>query len=164
MFRAYGAKPAIGLAIAVTCLQLLLHAVFRLAISPFFLVASGFTVLLGSIDLLVASPRFFRLEPFAQNFVMGTVFLVTLFTRLPLVAWFAAALPEKVRPNLDEHGHHYLRKVTLVWVVYFYIKSLIFLYLAYQVDLGNLILLRSLIGGVSLVLMFVGEIIFRKFR
>jgi uncharacterized membrane protein len=163
VFRAHGAKPAIALALGVTGLQLLLHWVLRAGLSPFFIVASGFTILFGVIDLLIATPRFFRLEPFVQNFIMGSVFLATLFTRMPIATWFATGLPERIRPRLDSpETRRYLRNVTVVWAAYFHVKGLLFLYLAFQVDLGELVLLRTIIGGGTLVLMFLGELTYRK--
>ena len=157
-----GAKPAIGLAIATTLVQLGAHRVLGEKVSPFFLTASGFTVLFGMIDLFLASPRYFRLEPAVQNYLMGAVFLFTWFTRAPLALWFAKALPEPLRPALDSSEQGYLRKVTLIWALYFLVKASFFLWLAFQVDLGRLIVLRSLIGGLSLGLMFGGEILYRK--
>ena len=165
VFEGYGAKPAIAMAIGVTFIQLFAHWILELSLSPFFLVASGFTVALGSIDLVIASPQFYRLEPFAQNFVMSVMFASTLFTKMPMVAWFAAALPEKIRPNVsvtDPAGRRYFRQVTFVWSIYFVLKSFFFLYLAFQVDLGRLVILRSVIGGVTLAMMLGGELAYRK--
>ena len=161
-FQAYGAKPAIALALVVTAVTLLIHLIFKLKISPFFMVAAGFTVVLGSIDLVVSTPRFFRLEPFAQNFLMGAVFLVTVLMKRPIAEWFAAALPASVRPELGPGSRGYLQGVTLAWSIYFFLKSFLFLYLALQVDLGRLVILRSVIGGASLAVMFGGELAYRK--
>jgi uncharacterized membrane protein len=161
-FHWIGPKAAIGLAISITLIQVIVHWIYSLRFSPIFIVAAGFTVLFGSIDLFLESPQFFRLEPFAQNLVVGTVFLLSLLGRVPVVVWFASGLPEPVRPDLSVIGNDYLRKLTFLWGIYFCVKAGIFFYLAYQVDLGSLVVLRSLIGGGSLVLMFVGEIIYRK--
>ncbi|MCM2276682.1 MAG: septation protein IspZ [Oligoflexia bacterium] len=162
-FRTFGPRPAILLAIVLTFAQALYHRIRGLRFSPFFLVASGFTIVFGSIDLLlVAHPRFFRFGPFAQNFLLGIAFLGTLLSRAPAIAWFAAALPRELRSDLDRVGNRYLHRVTLVWGLYFLLKAFLFLYLAFRVDLGVLILLRSVIGGGSLVLMFVGELAYRK--
>src|SRR4051812_25841669 len=50
-FRIYGPKPAIAFGIGVTCIQLVFHRLYRIRPSPFFLLASGFTVAFGTIDL-----------------------------------------------------------------------------------------------------------------
>jgi uncharacterized membrane protein len=71
-------------------------------------------------------------------------------------------LPAAFRPKIGPEMGGYLRKLTLIWGFYLILKGLIFLYLAYHVNLGHLILLRSLIGGGSLALMIGGEIIYRK--
>jgi intracellular septation protein A len=163
MFHVHGAKPAIALAIGVTGLQLLAHWRLKLKISPFFIVASGFTVLFGVIDLFLATPRFFRLEPFAQNMIMGLVFLTTVILKKPIAVWFANALPERVRPDLTQGSQQYLRNVTLVWGFYFILKAFLFLYIALKVDLGRLVILRTVIGGGSLLIIFGGEIFYRKY-
>ena len=162
VFRAQGAKPAIAVAIAVTIVHLLISRIRRIPLSPFFVVAAVFTVLFGSIDLMVRTPRFFRLEPAFQNGLIGAAFLFTLVTKIPLAEWFAKALPEQVRPSLDQDSRPYLLKVTIVWIVYFFLKAALYLYLAFHVDLGRLVILRALIGGGSLAAMFVGEILYRK--
>jgi intracellular septation protein A len=161
-FRMYGAKPAIGFAIGVTTLQVLCHWIFRIPFSPFFAIASGFTVLFGVIDLCVESPRFFRLEPAVQNFVIGTVFLGSLTSKVSIISRFANALPKNYRPDLSTTADTYLKNLTIIWTVYLYLKAVIFFYLATNVNLGELIVLRSLIGGGSLALLFVGELIYRK--
>jgi intracellular septation protein A len=161
-FQFFGAKPAISLALAVTCLQLLVYWIYRIPLSPVFIVATGFTVLFGGIDLFLQSPRFFRLEPFAQNFLIATVLLSSVRLRIPVAAWFISGLPKKIRPDVSPAGQDYLRKLTFVWSIYLYLKAAVFLYLAFEVDLGALILLRSIIGGGSMVVLVGGELIYRK--
>ncbi len=163
MFRVDGAKPAIALAMGVTLVVLAGYALARQKPSPFFVVASFFTVLMGGVDLLVDSPRFFKLEPAVQNFLIGTVFLGSAILRAPIAAWFATALPVSVRPEVGEDSKEYLRKLTFVWAAYLYLKAVLFLYLAYQVDLGQLVLLRSVIGGLTLAVLLGGEIAYRKY-
>jgi len=161
-FHEAGPKPAIALAVIVTLLQVMIHRYYKSSVSPFFIVASGFTILFGGTDLLIQNPRYFRLEPFVQNFVLGTVFLITVLAKIPIAEWFASALPNTIRPHLATIRQSYLRRVTLVWTVYFYLKALLFLYLAFQVNLGELIVLRSIIGGSTLALMIAGEIYYRN--
>jgi uncharacterized membrane protein len=134
----------------------------RYKLSPFFLVASGFTVLFGGMDFFVKEPQFYRLAPFAENAVIGGVFAGTALIGRPIAVWFAQALPPSVRPDLTEDMAGYLRTLTWIWVAYFFAKAILFLYLAFHVDLGRLIVLRSLIGGLSLIVMFGGEIFYRK--
>lgn len=162
LFQKSGAKSAITLAVGVTCAQLAVHGFRRIKISPFLIVASGFTLLFGTLDLFLNEPRYFRLEPFAQSFILSLVFAISSFTESPIAAWFASSLPASIRPDLGEETHRYLKRVTLAWAVYFFLKALFFLYLAFSVNLGELILLRSVLGGASLVAMFVGELVYRK--
>jgi len=85
--------------------------------------------------------------------------------RHPLALWFAEALPERVRPELGSpESRAYLRRVTGAWVVYFYVKGLLYLWAAKKMDLAELVAFRSAVGGGSLALMFVGEVLYRKLR
>lgn len=164
VFQWKGARPAIAVAVVLTLFQVAAHLVFRQRISPFFLTASTFTVFFGCMDFMVHEPRFFRLEPFAENFALGVIFGVTVVAGKPIALWFAQALPAQLRPDLSGDIGLYLRKVTVAWVFYFFLKGFLFLYLAFRVDLGRLIILRSIIGGASLAVMFGGEILYRKRR
>jgi intracellular septation protein A len=161
-FYEWGAKAAIGFAVVITLFQLLVHRFYQIRLSPIFIVASGFTTLFGVIDLTLQSPRFFRLEPFAQNFLIGTALFVSLTARIPVAAWFISGLPTRIRPNLTHESQSYLKKLTLIWGIYLYIKAIIFLYLAFQVNLADLVVLRTLIGGGTLFLMFLVEFVYRK--
>ncbi len=169
-FNVWGAKPAIASALGITLVVVAVHAVTRTKPSPFFLVASGFTLAFGAIDLVIETPQYFRFEPFAQNFLMGTIFLIMQLLRVPVAAWFMQGLPKFVQMELvvagtdrpHERNHAYLRKLTWIWTGYMYVKAALFLWMAFQYDLGNLILLRSIFGGGSLGVLIVGEILYRK--
>lgn len=161
-FRYLGPKWAIAFAVAVTLVQVAAHVIHRLRFSPFFILSSGFTIVFGSVDLLVAEPRYYRLAPFAENFLLGILFFITLFTERPIISWFAQALPRVIKPDLSELHPNYLRRVTQVWTAYFFVKAFFFLWLAFQVDLAELIVLRSIVGGGSLIVLFFGEILYRR--
>ena len=160
-FHELGAKAAIALALLVTGLQILFHLVRRQKPTLFFKITSVFIVSFGGIDLLISTPRFFRLEPFAQNFLIATLLLVAYIARVPILSRLAAELPEKVRPH-SSLPERYYRKITVLLMFYLYVKAGLFLYLAFAVDLGTLILLRSILGGGTLLAMFLGELSFRK--
>ena len=161
-FHLAGQKPAIALSIGTTCIQLGVHLFYRLKLSPLFILTSGFTLGFGLIDLLIQNPRYFRLEPFAHNFLLGCLLLVTYFLKIPLITYFVEGLPKRLRPDLALISEGYLKKVTLVWSIYLLSKSALFLYIGLNTNLANLIVLRSLVGGGSLVLMFYGEYFYRK--
>ncbi|OFZ22298.1 MAG: hypothetical protein A2X94_02275 [Bdellovibrionales bacterium GWB1_55_8] len=164
LFQSYGAKPAVALAIVLSVSHAVLHGTGATRNSPFFLVSSFFTVTFGTLDLIGRTPQFYRFEPFFQNMILGVAFAATVFTRVPIAAWFAEGLPAALRPNSNEMNNGYLRKVTGAWAGHFFAKAMVFLYLAFQVTLAELVVLRSLIGGSSLLIMIGGEILIRKRR
>ena len=163
-FRWAGAKPAIALAILTTIIQIIAHRLSREKLSPFFIVASGFTVLFGSIDLLIDMPMYFRLEPAVTSLVLGILFGYTVVRGRPLIALFADALPASVRPDQSQISLGYMRKITLIWTFYFFVKAVFFVYIAFRINLGELILLRTFVGGGSGLLLILGEMFYRKRR
>ena len=162
VFRLGGTKPAIGFAIGTALIQTLVMKLRRIPISPFFILGAVFTIAFGTIDLFLKTPRFFRLEPAVQSFVMGLVFHGALLMKVPLLERFALALPPLVRPNIENLPASYLRNVTWVWIGYFYVKAAAYLYLAFHVNLGHLIVLRALLGTASVILMIGAEWLIRR--
>ena len=152
-FHQWGPKAAIGFAVAVSILQALTHVIFRVRPSPLFIIASGFTCLFGGIDLWIKTPQFYRFEPFAQNLAVATFVLLATWARLPIAYEFIKALPRPLQPQLQASDAPPLKRLTWTWIVYLYLKAAFYLYLALRVDLADLILLRTLLGGGSMILM-----------
>jgi uncharacterized membrane protein len=130
--------------------------------TAFFILSSSFTVLFGGMDLLLSNPRFFRLEPFVHNFFLSLIFFATAFTRYPIIRWFVEGLPKRLRLESSEATPQYLKNVTFVWALYFLLKAFLYLYLGLTVDLGKLILYRSVIGSITIGLLMGGEMVYRK--
>lgn len=153
-FYQWGAKAAIGLAVAVSLLQTLTHLIFRVRPSPIFICATLFTVAFGGLDLLLRNPQFYRFEPFAHNLAVALFFLATLLLRLPLAYELIQDLPRWLRPKITTPGDPRLKTISWIWIFYLVFKAAVYLYLALTVDLGNLILLRTAVGGGSMAVLF----------
>jgi intracellular septation protein A len=162
-FYQWGSKPAIGYAVAVTLVQLLVHAFKKLTPSPLFLMASGFTVLFGSADLLLDDPKYYRLAPAVENMIIAILLWVTYLRGTPLIVYFIRALPKPFQEYFADPSPDgsYMMKVTVAWIIYLFLKAGMFLYLALQYDLGMFVLLRSVFGGLTLGLMLLGEWVYR---
>jgi intracellular septation protein A len=163
-FHEWGPKAAIGFAVFATSLQLASHWLYRVKPSPFFMIASGFTVLFGGVDLLIRAPQFYRFEPFAQNFVVATLLGITTLSKIPLAFEIVRALPKPLRPTMTGPDDPELTRLTWTWTLYLYLKAGGYLYLAFHVDLGDLILVKTVVGSASLVLMGLGELLYQKYR
>jgi intracellular septation protein A len=161
-FKFGGPKEAIAFAVGVALIQVAAHLAFRWSFSPYFLLSSVFTMVFGGADLFVKTPRFFRLEPFAQNMTIALLFMGSLWTRRALVEILAESLPISFRPVFHRDDLGYLRKLTWIWAGYFVLKAFFFLYLAFRIDLGSLYVSRVVFGNLSAVLLLLGEIIYRK--
>src|SRR4051794_8292594 len=72
VFQLKGSKPAIALAVVSTLIQAAAHWVWKIRASPFFIVATVFTLLFGGMDLALPEPRFYRFSPALQNFTVAT--------------------------------------------------------------------------------------------
>lgn len=162
LFKTFGAKPAIFVSVAAALIQSIGTRMAGRILSPFFVLASGFTVAFGTLDLLLPKPWFFRFEGFAQNVILAGIFSISLLCKIPLAEKFSQALPEKFRMDPSLRSQAYLRKLTWIWSGYFFAKGVFYFYLALRVDLGQLVIWRTLVGGGSLVLLFGGEILFRR--
>ena len=157
-----GATAAVAFAVGAAALQIVIQRILQSNLSPVFIIAAGFTIVFGSASLLASNPHFYRFEPFAQNFLLGTAFLVTLLAKATFAEWLMGSMPHQIRPNIEALGVSYFRRLTLVWAFYCFLKAALYLYLSYHVNLGELILLRSLLGGGSIALLVLGEILYRK--
>lgn len=162
VFQRLGVKPAIAFGVSVAGLQILAHVYFRWRLSFFFILATGLTVVFGSLDLMVSEPRFFRLEAFFQNFVLGLIFLASLGSQRPMAWRLARSLPVEFQPDFSRLGKQYFLILTQIWGGYLLIKSALFLYLAFRVDLGRLYLFRVVVGNGTAVLLILGEFWVRK--
>jgi intracellular septation protein A len=162
VFHALGTKAAIPSAVGITLVQAIHLVIRREEPTPIFLVASAFSLLFGGIDLALTDPRFFRLAPFAQNLAIGLGIFGLAAAGVPVGEWFAASLLERVRPSMDGTLRDYLRRVTYVASAYFVLKAALYIYLARRVDLAELIVLRSVIGNVSLAVLAAAEFLYRR--
>lgn len=162
-FKGWGTKPAISFAVGTALLQIAFHLFYRLKFTPFFFLATFFTLAFGGLDLFITNPHFFRLEPAIHNLVLATILLGMVLARVSVVSYFAEALPEKMRPDFSQVSPRYIKNLTWIWIAYLYLKGLIYLDLAFRVNLGDLIALKAIVGGGSLLLLFIGEVFFRRF-
>jgi intracellular septation protein A len=161
-FRLGGAKPAIMIALAVTVGQILFFKIRRMPLSPIFISLSALTLVSGLADLAMTEPRYFKYSPAAQNFFIAMLLSGAIAIKFPVAEWFARGLPKRLQPNLAELPKSYPRNVTVLFIFYFLIKGGVYLYLSYKVDLGELVLLRTVVGPVSFALILLTEHMIRK--
>lgn len=152
-FHEWGPKAAIGFAVGISGLQTLTHFIFKVRPSPIFIFSSGFTFLFGGIDLWIQSPKFYRFEPFAQNLSVATLALISVGAKIPLAYEMIRALPQSIQPKSLTPQHPALGRISWAWIIYLYLKALFYFYLAFRVDLADLILLRTVVGGGSMIFM-----------
>jgi intracellular septation protein A len=148
---AFGVKPAI----LGSLLFIIADAVWRwrkgLKFTRLYLLVSALTLIFGFVDLVSTSPFMLKYEAAITNAATG-------------VAFFVGALGEKpiIQEAAEQRGHSFVatseiraffRLFTLVWAAYFFLKAVLFAWMAWTLPMLEAMALRSAIGGVSLGLM-----------
>ncbi len=158
-----GLKPAIAATIIWSVGEIAYIAGWkRERPTQFFYFSVGTTLLFGFIDLYSDNTFLFRYESVLTNILTGVYFGATVFIGKPLIQEFA----EKSRtiPSLVEtqSAKTYLRYLTMVWSGYFFVKAVIYFYLAESdLSIERVISIRSVLGPVSFVALLGGERILR---
>jgi intracellular septation protein A len=116
-----------------------------------YLLVSALTLTFGFVDLISTSPFMLKYEAAVSNAATG-------------LAFFVGALGEKpiMQEAAEQRGHSFVatseiraffRLFTLVWAAYFFLKAILFAWMAWTLPMLEAMALRSAIGGVSLGLM-----------
>lgn len=156
-----GLKPAIAATIAWSIGEFTYVAAWkREKPTQFFYFTMGTTLLFGWIDLYSDIPFLFRYEAVLTNILTGIYFGATVFVGKPLIQEFAETTNTEDVKTLG--AKIYLRYLTVVWAGYFFVKALIYFYLAHSdLSLEQVTVIRSVLGPVSFVAMLGGERILR---
>lgn len=156
-----GFRGAITVTIALSCADFLARVVMKHSPTRLYYLSFFTTLLFGLIDLLSANPFIFQYEAVFTNLLTAGFFGMTLFRGTPLIQEVAvkAMPPEKAaRKEIRD----YLRFLTLVWTLYFVVKSIVYYYFASRYPIDQAIALRSAVGTASLVVLLFGERLIRK--
>jgi uncharacterized membrane protein len=128
----------------------------RIPFTRIYLLSSGLAVAFGTIDLVSQTPFMLKYEAVITNVATGIAFVAGARGEKSMLEEIAEqrgqAFPD--RPDV----RHYFRLLTMVWAGYFFVKAGVYLWLGFVLPLQQAILLRSVIGGVSLGLMLVVSI------
>ena len=148
-----GLKAAIAATLLFVLVDGTRRLVLRRPVTRIWILSNGLALAGGAVDLSATTPVMIRYEAVATNVLTGLVFLFGAFGRKSMVqeiaeSWQGAPFGSD-RPDL----HVFFRAFTLVWAGYFFLKALVYLWLAAILPLERALSLRSLIGTVSFVLM-----------
>ncbi len=156
----YGLKPAIVCAIGFTMVEVLYLLVKKQPFSSFFKFSAGMTIVFGLADLILENPMFFKFEPTVTNLVTAFFFGASLWTEKTLIQEFT----EKRDGNKEMTAERIqrCRWLTLIWVGYFFVKAIIYFFVAEKYSIEEALLIRSTYGTISFYILLGWSIFLSK--
>ena len=147
----FGLKMAIAATVAVTIAEIIYRKIRKEDPGAFFYFIAFTTIIFGLIDVYSSNTSFFKFEPALTNFVTGVYFAWGTWKPKPLMVEFAekaGKLPNPMPPGFLE----YIRIMSWIWVVYFFVKAFAYLYLAGKPETNTMqmMLIRTVAGNVSM--------------
>jgi uncharacterized membrane protein len=97
--------------------------------------------------------------PITINLGLASVFAYSLFFPPCIIERFARL----IEPNLNDRGVRYTRNVTLIWICFFLVNSVISGWLALYASLEHWTLYNGLIAYILVGILFAGELAVRQF-
>jgi intracellular septation protein A len=148
---AFGVKAAILGSIVF----IVVDAVWRwrkgLRFTRLYLLVSALTLVFGFVDLIATSPFMLKYEAAVSNVVTGIAFVVGALGEKPIIQEIAEQRGETFVAT--DEIRTFFRLFTLVWAAYFFLKAILFAWMAWAMPMLEAMALRSAIGSVSLGLM-----------
>lgn len=148
---AFGVKPAILGSIVFIIADAVWRWRTRLNFTRLYLLVSALTLVFGFVDLVATSPFMLKYEAAVSNVVTGIAFVVGALGEKPIIQEIAEQRGETFVAT--DEIRTFFRLFTLVWAAYFFLKAILFVWMAWTMPMLEAMALRSAIGGVSLGLM-----------
>ena len=154
----YSLNHFIGLKVAIAgaCLVTLGEAIrFKLrkeTPTPFFKFSAVMALCFGVLDLIMVHPFFFKFEASIANLFFAGFFGLSLMREKPLIQEFAEQQGRVDGVTTPDHTF-FFRFLTLLWIVYFVGKAVVYLWVYFNHSVEQGLILRALIGNVSLAVM-----------
>jgi intracellular septation protein A len=148
---AFGVKPAILGSIVFIIADAVWRSRKGLKFTRLYLLVSALTLVFGFVDLVATSPFMLKYEAAVSNVVTGIAFVVGALGEKPIIQEVAEQRGESFVAT--DEIRTFFRLFTLVWAAYFFLKAILFMWMAWTMPMLEAMALRSAIGGVSLGLM-----------
>jgi intracellular septation protein A len=149
--EAFGIKVAIGGTIAFIAVDAARRLWSHLPFTRIYLLSSGLAVIFGAIDLVSQTPFMLKYEAVITNAATGIAFVVGARGDKSIMQEIAEQRGQAFPDRADIR--HFFRLLTMVWAGYFFAKAGVYLWLGFVLPLRQAMLLRLVIGGVSLGIM-----------
>jgi intracellular septation protein A len=150
---AFGLKTAIAGTIAFVAADAARRLWLRIPFTRIYLLSSGLAIIFGTIDLLSQTPFMLKYEAVITNAATGIAFIAGARGDKPMLQEIAEqrreAFPD--RPDIRT----FFRLFTLLWAAYFFLKAGVYLWLGAVLPPRQAMVLRSIIGSISMGVMVV---------
>lgn len=146
--RVLSIRWAIALSMLWTVAELAWCRVRKQPPTRIFLFTAAMTLAFGAIDLYQNAPVFLKWEAVLTNIITGLYFGATVFSGKSLIQEFyerSQGVTELPRPELAD----YFRAFTGVWAGYFFVKAIVYAWLAQRYSFERALAIRAVVGSVS---------------
>lgn len=131
-------------------------------VSPFTVYVASSVVVFGILGLYFQSDFFLKIEPAFGNAATGLFFLGTAYFKRPIIGEVLARQSGK---TLGPRGTRYVQNLTILWGLFFFVRVLGNVALAYSdLTLDESLPLRLSLGWGSFIVLIVGENLYRWLR
>jgi intracellular septation protein A len=152
----FGLKVAIAGTIAFVIVDATRRFWWHLPFTRVYLLSSSLAVIFGTIDLFSQTPFMLKYEAVITNVATGFAFVAGARGTRPLLQELAEQRSGTFPDRADIR--QFFRLFTLFWAGYFFAKAGLYLWIGSILPLGRAMLIRSVLGGVSLAIMIVVSI------
>jgi intracellular septation protein A len=153
---AFGLKVAIAGTIGFVILDAARRFWWHLPFTRIYLLSSGMAVVFGTIDLFSQTPFMLKYEAVVSNVATGIAFVAGSRGSKPMLQELAEQRGASFSDRADIR--QFFRLFTLFWAGYFFAKAGLYFWLGSVLPMGRAMLVRSLLGSVSLGIMVVVSI------
>jgi intracellular septation protein A len=141
---------AIGLSTSYTLAEIAWRMWRREKLSQLFIFTAAMTLGFGGIDLVLNQPVFLKYEAVATNVLTGVYFAASVFGGKSLIEAAYAQAPREDKPPLDPELRAFFRLLTMIWAIYFFVKSVAYFFVARAYDYDHALAIRTVAGNVSM--------------
>jgi uncharacterized membrane protein len=142
----WGLKPAIAVSLVYSVGDIAWKLYRRQPIPSLFKFSVATMLVFGSIDLYATTPFLIRYEAVVTNVFTGIFFGLSLRSERTVIEEAAAQSPEQMNPE----KRRFFRILTAVWVIYFFAKAGVYVWVAKHYTIEQALLIRSTFGTASL--------------
>lgn len=148
----FSLQLAILFSVLWTVVEIAIRKVQRKPIGRFFIYTAGVTIIFGAIDLYMKQSVFFRYESALTNFITGLFFATTIFDTKSMLQELAEN-SGRLKVDMTPERLQYFRVLTGMWVMYFWLKAAVYVWVATHYTLEEGMIVRLIVGNITLYTM-----------